>query len=79
MDTITKPTLREIILDALDDAFWYRRGEIEGCVSCHRNPAGICADHQADNDLASFFEEARKQIQNSPDSPEVLAVLGDAA
>ena len=79
--TVTRPTLREVILDALDDAYWYRKGEIEDCRDCTRNPAGICGDHEADNDLARSYEEARRQLQQSPGHPEVLAVLAgtDAA
>ena len=68
-------SLREIILDGLDDAYWYRKGEIEGCVSCHRNPAGICPDHQEDCRLAAEYEDARKLIEQSPGHPEVLAVF----
>lgn len=63
---ITKPTLREVILDALEDAYWQRRAEIEGCRDCTRNPAGICADHQADNNAACEYDEARKQLQRTP-------------
>lgn len=73
--TITRPDLRAVILDALDDAFWFRKGEIAGCVYCPKNPTGICADHQDDNALALQYEEARKQIERSPECPEVLAVL----
>jgi len=73
--TTAPATLREVILDAIEDACWYRKGEIEGCRDCARNPAGICADHQADNDAAYEYEQARKHLQQSPGSPEVLAVL----
>ena len=73
--TITRPALRDIILDAVEDAYWYRKGEVEGCRDCARHPAGVCADHQEDNALALDYEEVRKQIQGSPDDPEVLAVL----
>ena len=73
--TTAPASLREVILDSLEDAYWYRKGEIEGCVTCHRNPAGICADHQADNDAVYEYEQARKHLQQSPGSPEVLAVL----
>ena len=75
--TITRPALREVLADALDDAYWFRRGEIEGCVYCPKNPAGICADHQDDNIRALEYEEARKQIERNPECPEVLAVLAD--
>lgn len=74
-ETLTVPSLREVLIDALDDAYWARRAEIEGCRDCTRNPAGICADHQADNDAAHEYEEARKQIEQSPSDPEVLAVF----
>ena len=77
--TISKPTLREVLLDALEDAYWLRRGQIAGCRDCARVPAGVCADHQADNDAAFEYDEARKQLQRTPGHPEVLAVLGDAA
>jgi len=71
---LARPTLREIILDALTDAYWGRRAEIEGCRDCSRNPAGICRDHQDDNAAALEYEQARKQIEHSPGDPEVLAV-----
>jgi hypothetical protein len=74
---LTGPSLREIILDALTDAWYARRAEIEGCRDCARNPAGICGDHQADNDAACEFEQARKQIEHSPSDPEVLGLAGD--
>ena len=71
---ITRPSLLEVVLDALTDAFYARRAEIEGCRDCARNPAGICADHEADNALALSYEEARKQIEHSSDE-EVAALL----
>ena len=73
--TITRPSLREVIADALEDAYWYRKAEIEGCRDCTRNPAGICADHQKDNDLARSYEEARKQLQGSAASDEATALF----
>jgi hypothetical protein len=76
---ITRPTLREVVTDALDDAYWYRRGLIEGCADCPKHPAGICADHQADSALARDYEDARKQIQRTPGDPEVVAVFGEMA
>lgn len=75
---ITKPDLRAVLLDALEDAFWQRRAEIEGCRGCRNQPAGICPDHQADNDAAYEYDEARKQLQNSPEHPEVQAALAAA-
>jgi len=77
--TTTGLDLRAVILDALEDAYDHRRAEIEGCRDCARNPAGICADHRADNDAAFEYDEARKQIQFTPGHPDVLAVLGGAA
>jgi len=74
-----RPTLREVLLDALEDAYWLRRGQIEGCRDCARNPAGICADHRADNDAAWLYDDARKQLQRTPGHPDVLAALGGAA
>ena len=77
--TVT-PSLRAIVLDALHDAYWGRRAEIEGCRDCARIPAGICADHQEDNALACEYEDARKQIERNPADAEVLAVscgIGD--
>lgn len=71
---VTAPSLREIVLDALSDAFYARRAEIEGCRDCTRNPAGVCAEHQADNDLANEYEDARKQIEHGAS----LAGLADA-
>jgi len=79
MSTITRPSLREVILDALDDAYWLRRGQIAGCRDCANVPAGVCRDHEADNDAAAEFDDARKQIERTPGHPDVLAVLGGAA
>jgi hypothetical protein len=73
--TTVKPSLREIVLDALTDAWYARRAEIQGCRDCGRNPAGICGDHQADNDAAFEYEQARKQIETAPGDPEVIAVF----
>ena len=74
---ITRPDLRAVILDALNDAYWCHRGEIEDCAACRVHPAGVCADpdHQTANAHARDYEEARKQIERSPESPDVLAVL----
>lgn len=70
-------TLREVILDALEDAYWLHKGEVEGCSACRKQPAGICPDpdHQNANAHALDYAEARKQIQRNPGDPEVLAVL----
>ena len=72
---IARPTLREVILDSLNDAYWSRRANVEECRACARQPAGICPDHQEDNALAREYEEARKQIERSPGDAEVLAVF----
>ena len=61
----TKATLRQILLDALSDAYDYRTADIEGCAACKRQPANICGDHQADNDAALEYEQARKLIEGS--------------
>ena len=76
--TMTKPTIRETILAALDDGYWYRRGLVDDCRDCLRQPAGICADHQGDNEAAHDYEQARKQIEGSladPDTADELAAL----
>ena len=72
----TAPTLREIVLDALDVAYWSAKAETGGCRDCLRQPTGICRDHETDNAAAAEFDAARKQIEQQPDGPEVLAVLG---
>jgi hypothetical protein len=76
--TVTRPTLREIVLDALTDAYWYRRGEVEDCHQCRRSPAGVCADedHQLSLATSQFYEEARKRLENAPSDAEVVALLG---
>jgi hypothetical protein len=74
--TITGPSLLEVLLDSLNDAYYYRRDRIEGCRDCTRNPAGVCPDHQEDNDLVWHYEQARKRIEHSPGDPELLAALG---
>ena len=76
-ETLTVPSLREVLLDALDDGYWYRKGEVEDCAACRKAPAGVCADldHQNSLAMALEYEEARKQIQQSPGHPEVLAVF----
>lgn len=73
--TIARPSLRAVILDGLEDAFYARRAVIEGCGDCARNAAGICGDHQADNDAAFEYDEARKQLERNPGHPDVLAVF----
>ena len=79
IQVITRPSLREVVIDALDFTYWHHRGEIGDCADCAKQPAGVCIDHQDDLNRAAECEEARKQIQRSPESPEVLAVLGEAS
>jgi hypothetical protein len=74
-ETLTVPSLREVLLDGLNDAYWYRKGEVEMCACCTTHPAGVCTDHQEDNALARSYEDARKLIEQSPGHPEVLAVF----
>ena len=75
--TITRPTLREVLRDALEEAYWLQRGEVEDCGHCRNSPAGVCpdTDHQNANARAVEFDEARKQLERNPEHPEVLAVL----
>jgi hypothetical protein len=73
--TETRPSLRAVILDALEDAYWYRKGEVEDCLDCRKQPAGVCGAHEADGALARDYEEARKQLERSPGDPDVLAVF----
>ena len=75
--TLTKPTLREILLDALEDGYWYQKGEVEDCGHCRNSVTGACADpdHQNAAARAHEYDEARKQLQRNPEHPEVLAVL----
>ena len=75
--TETPATLRQIVLDSLHDAYWAHRNEIESCSCCRSHPAGACIDHQDDDAAARSYEDARMQIERSPGSPEVLAVLAD--
>ena len=77
MSTLTVPSLREVLLDAIEDAYWYRKGEVEDCTACRRSPGGVCADldHQNSLAMALEYEQARKQIEQSPGDPEVLAVF----
>jgi radical SAM protein with 4Fe4S-binding SPASM domain len=74
--TETRPTLREVVLDSLHDAFYARLSSVEECRSCAVQPAGFGPCHQEDAERAQEYDEARKQIERTPDSPEVLAVLG---
>ena len=75
--TITRPSLREVVIDALHDAYWSHQGEVEDCAACRKAPAGVCADldHQNSLAMALEYEQARKQIQHTPGDPEVLAVF----
>jgi hypothetical protein len=74
--TMTRPTLRETVLDALSDGYWTRRANIEECPVCTRHPAGVCAEHMEDSALAQAYEEARKRLENAPGDAEVVALLG---
>jgi hypothetical protein len=63
--TATRPSLREILLDALSDAYDFRKDATVDCTACKRQPTGICGDHQADHEAAGEYEAARKQIEGS--------------
>lgn len=73
--TATRTALREVILAALDDAYEYRRAQVDDCRDCARQPAGICLDHQGDNDAAFDYEAARKQIEGTLAGPDTAAEL----
>ena len=75
--TILGATLREVLLDALTDGYWYQRGEVEDCGHCRRAPAGVCADpdHQDALTRSLEYEEARKRLHYTPEDGEVLAAL----
>jgi hypothetical protein len=73
--TATKPSLRAVVLDALNDAYWSRRANVEECRTCARNPAGIALCHEEDARLAFEYEEARKRIESAPGDPEVMNVF----
>jgi hypothetical protein len=76
--TTVKPSLQDIILDALNDAYWSRRANVEECRACTRSPAGVLTCHEEDNALALSYEAARKQIEHSPAALEsILAALSD--
>jgi hypothetical protein len=81
MTAATKASLREILLDSLEDAYWFQKGEVEDCGHCRRSVTGACADpgHQNALALAQDYEAARKQIQDSPDALSVIAGLAGAA
>ena len=78
--TATRPTLREIILDALSDAYYSRRANVEECAFCAKQPAGVGPCHQEDSDLSRDYENARKQVERSLADPgtadELAALLG---
>ena len=73
--TITKPSLAEIILDALSDAYWSRVANVEECKACPKQPTEICPEHEADAAAAQDYEEARKRISEAASDTEVLALL----
>lgn len=74
--TIARPSLRAVILDALNEAYWLNRNAVEGCAACTKSPAGVCPDRdcQDANRLAREYDEARKQLERNPGHPDVLAV-----
>ena len=78
--TILGATLREVLLDALTDGYWYQRGEVEDCGHCRRAPAGVCADpdHQAANGRALEYEAARKRLQGTPEEAPATLEGGQA-
>ena len=75
--TAEAPALRAIVLDALHDAYWVQRVEVEECPRCRQAPAGVCADrdHQDALALALDYEAARRQIQDRPDA--LAAITGE--
>jgi hypothetical protein len=79
--TMAKPALREVILDALEEAYDHHRTEIEACGHCRRSLTGACADqnHQNAFALALDYEAARRQIEDSPAALAVLALKVGAA
>ena len=74
-NAVTRPSLCEVLIDALDIAYWTQRERIEECATCARNPAGVAPCHREDSDAAFEYEDARKLIEQSPGHPEVLAVF----
>jgi hypothetical protein len=75
--TSTRPSLREIVLDALNDAYYSRRANVEECRACTRQPAGVCPDHLDDSDLSRAYEDARRQIEGSiaGDAGEIASLI----
>jgi hypothetical protein len=70
--TLAKPSLREVVVDALNDAYWSRRANVEECRACAKQPTGFAVCHEEDARLAAEYEQARKQIEGAPGDPEVL-------
>ena len=60
--TLTKPSLLEVVNDALNDAYWSRRANVEECLTCAKNPAGVSTCHEEDWHYVCEYEEARKRI-----------------
>jgi hypothetical protein len=63
--TLAKPSLREIVIDALNEAYWSRRANVEECRACAKQPTGFALCHEEDAELARLYEQARKQIEGS--------------
>jgi hypothetical protein len=74
--TRTPASLRDVILDALSDAFYSRRANVEECRDCTRNPGGVCPAHEKDSGLARAYEEAQRAIRNTGGDGGVLRLLG---
>jgi hypothetical protein len=55
--------LRAVVLDALTDAYWYRRGQTEGCPDCRRSPGKICLLHQEDDARAQSYLDTARELK----------------
>ena len=73
--TLTKPSLQDVLLDALSDAIGLRKEEPESCYDCRRSPVDHCLDHERDYALARDYEEAERRIRAAADDADVLALL----
>lgn len=73
--TLTKPSLQDIILDAIGDAIAYRKEEPAFCGGCRNSPVDHCLDHERDYALARDYEEAERRIRAAADDADVLALL----
>jgi hypothetical protein len=79
MSATTAATLQDAILDALSDAIGLRREEVDFCRGCRNSPAGHCAEHERDYELAVAYEEAERRIRAAGSDEDVLAIAGEAA